>query len=91
MLAVEFTNQFRKDLKLAKKRGENLIDIKIIMELIQQEKPLPQKIRDHSLKGNWNSHRECHINPYWLLIYKIIANEKIVIFVRTGSHADLFE
>lgn len=91
MLNIEYTNQFLKDLKLAKKRGKDLNAIEMIMKLIQERKPLTIKHRDHSLKGNWNHHRECHINPDWLLIYKLIETENVVIFVRTGSHADLFD
>lgn len=91
MLAIEFTTQFRKDLKRAQKRGKALDEIKNIMELISKQKSLPAKTKDHFLKGNWKHHRECHINPDWLLIYKILDQERVVIFVRTGSHADLFE
>jgi mRNA interferase YafQ len=91
MLKLEYTNQFRKDLKFAKKRGKNLKYLEHIISLIQNQKPLPANLRDHFLKGNWNHHRECHVNPDWLLIYKIIASENTVVLVRTGSHADLFE
>ena len=61
------------------------------MELIEYEKPIPRKFRDHLLKGNYVGHRECHIEPDWLFIYKIIEKEKVVIFTRTGSHSDLFQ
>lgn len=90
MLSVEITTQFKRDLKLAKRRNKNLSLIHIIMKDIQTEKLLEKKYRDHPLIGSWHGHRECHIEPDWLLIYKLLTEEKIVIFTRTGSHADLF-
>jgi mRNA interferase YafQ len=61
------------------------------MLLIQEEKIVPQKHRDHQLGGNWTGFRELYINPDWLLIYKLLPKEKTVVFTRTGSHSDLFE
>jgi mRNA interferase YafQ len=61
------------------------------MFLIQQETDIPAKHTDHPLTGNWIGFRELHINPDWLLIYKLIPKEKTVVFTRTGSHSDLFE
>lgn len=90
MLQVEYTNQFKKDIKLIKRRGKNLHLLSTVMQNIEHEKNLSPKLRDHALTGNWNLHRELHIENDWLLIYRLISNEKVVIFVRTGSHADLF-
>lgn len=90
MLQVEYTTKFKRDLKLAKKRNKNLDALREIMKKIEHEEKLSQKFRDHSLTGNWNHHRELHIEPDWLLIYKLIPEERVVIFVRTGTHADLF-
>lgn len=90
MLQVEYTTKFKRDLKLAKKRKKNLASLQQIMKLIEHEKPLNPKHRDHALSNNWQGHRELHIEPDWLLIYKLISKEKVVIFVRTGTHADLF-
>lgn len=91
MLHIERTTQFKRDLKLAKKRRKDLDLLKGIMLLIQQEESIPAKHRDHPLGGNWIGFRELHINPDWLLIYKLVPKDKTVIFTRTGSHADLFE
>ncbi|MGR3317213.1 MAG: type II toxin-antitoxin system YafQ family toxin [Candidatus Anammoxibacter sp.] len=52
--------------------------------------PSPTKTKDHSLTGNWSGHRECHIEPNWLLIYRLYENEKVIEYVRTGSHSALF-
>lgn len=91
MLQVEYTTQFKRDLKLAKKRKKDLSVLQKIMEHIEKEEPLSQKLKDHSLVGNWQGHRELHIEPDWLLIYKLIPRQKVVIFVRTGTHTDLFD
>jgi mRNA interferase YafQ len=60
------------------------------MNQIREEMPLPSKLKDHTLLGNWNEHRELHLEPDWLLIYKINDKSKTVIFVRVGTHSDLF-
>jgi mRNA interferase YafQ len=90
MLNVEYTTKFKKDLKLAKKRNKDLDALRKIMKKIEIEEPLESNLKDHLLIGNWHEHRELHVEPDWLLIYKLIPKEKVVIFVRTGSHADLF-
>jgi len=88
-LEPSYTNQFKKDLKLAQKRNKKIEKLKKIMNQLIDEIPLPDKNRDHVLIGNYVGRRECHIEPDWLLIYKI--EDKSIIFERTGSHSDLFE
>lgn len=90
MLHVEYTNQFRKDLKLSKRRGKKLNLLSVIMKQIEFEEKIDLSRHDHALTGNWRLHRELHIESDWLLIYQLIPCEKTVIFVRTGTHADLF-
>lgn len=87
---VKYTTQFKKDYKLAMKRGLNidLLD-KIIAQLAVGE-PLPEKNRDHALSGNFVGHRECHISPDWLLIYRYEDDVLVLTLSRTGSHSDLF-
>lgn len=89
MLRAVTTNQFEKDVKLAKKRGRDLNRIFHLMQLLLNEETIPAKHRDHSLSGNYANRRECHIEPDWLLIYKL-GNEEII-FERTGTHSDLFK
>ena len=89
MFEVVFTTKFKKDYKIAKKRGKDIKQLQELINLIAAGKPIPDKHRDHVLIGNYANRRECHINPDWLLIYKIIDNQ--VIFERTGSHSDLFK
>ena len=88
MLELEYTNQFKRDLKLSKKRGKDLEKLDPIVKLLLKEKPLPEKHRDHPLSGNYKDHRECHIEPDWLLIY--LQGKTTLILARTGTHADLF-
>lgn len=87
---VKYTAQFKKDYKLAIKRGLkiDLLD-KIITDLANGV-PLPEKNNDHALTGNWAGHRECHILPDWLLIYRIDGDILVLTISRTGTHSDLF-
>ena len=87
---VTLTNLFKKDLKLAKKRGLDLEDLFHVVELLANESPIPDKYRDHSLHGDYVGYRECHILPDWLLIYKKEIDIKILALYRTGTHSDLF-
>lgn len=89
MLTVKYRNAFKKDIKRTKKRGKDLRKLKCITEMIISNKPLPHECQNHLLMGNYSKHHECHIEPDWLLIYKIEATT--VIFERTGSHSDLFK
>ena len=87
---LEFTGQYLKDLKLARKRGLDETKLnEIILKLISGE-VLSEKNKDHALSGNYNGFRECHVTPDWLLIYSLNACVKMVTLVRTGSHSDLF-
>lgn len=72
------------------KRGCKREQMEKVLQLLASEQTLPAKYRDHLLTGNYKNMRECHINPDWLLIYKIEKDLLIVRAVRTGSHSDLF-
>jgi mRNA interferase YafQ len=80
--------QFRRDVKLAQKRGKDMAKLRNIILLLIEGKPLPSRYRDHPLAGEWSHHRDCHIEPDWLLIYKIDGDD--LHLVRTGTHSDLF-
>lgn len=84
------TTKFKKDLKLAKKRGYNLLLLGEVVDLLAEGKPLLEKHKDHVLIGNYVGCRECHITPDWLLVYEISDNELILYLTRTGTHSDLF-
>ncbi len=77
-------------MRTAKKRGKNLQKLERVIEKIVQRLPLEKIYRDHSLIGDWDGHRDLHIEPDWLLIYKLVDEENKVIFTRTGTHSDLF-
>ena len=87
---VKLTTQFKKDLKLCAKRNYKLSLLSEVVKMLQNELSLPEKYRDHELTGNYSGHRECHIRPDWLLIYKIENNNLILTLTRTGTHSDLF-
>jgi mRNA interferase YafQ len=84
-----YTNRFEKDLKLMIKRGSDPESIKSIVRKLIDEIPLERKHRDHLLIGNFKDRRECHIEPDWLLIYRLEGS--MIIFERTGTHTDLFK
>ncbi len=90
MYTVKPTTQFKKDLKLAQKRGYDIGTITAVIKKLAAGEPLPEKNRDHALTGNYKNCRECHIAPDWLLIYEIVETELILYLTRTGTHADLF-
>jgi len=82
------TKRFQKDMALAKKRGKSMAKIGAVIETLANEEPLTEEHRPHSLSGQWKSFYECHIEPDWLLIYRI--GDKTLELARTGSHSDLF-
>lgn len=88
MREPKYTSQFKKDIKLQKKRKKDMEKLKNVMQLLIDEKPLPEELKDHALVGNWKPCRDLHIEPDWVLIYSIDGNE--VCFERTGTHSDLF-
>ena len=90
MYEVVATNRFKKDLKLAIKRGLDISLLDEIVTTLQNGKVLPEKNKDHALTGNYVGCRECHIQPDWLLIYEISNKELILYLTRTGTHSDLF-
>lgn len=89
-LDIVLSNRFKRDLRLARKRGYNLNLLNDIVDLLAEEKPLPERNRDHDLTGDYAGFRECHIQPDWLLIYRVEDEELILFLSRTGTHSDLF-
>jgi mRNA interferase YafQ len=85
---VAQTKQFKKDVKRMRKRGKDLEKVKAVIDLLVAGEPLPPKNRDHKLGGNWIGRRDCHIEPDWILIYKLTEDE--LLLERTGTHSDLF-
>ena len=87
---VKTTTLFKKDFKPAMKRGLNVELLENVIALLAMGEPLPAKNKDHALTGNWVGHRECHILPDWLLVYRIEDDVLVLTLARTGTHSDLF-
>ena len=90
MLTIKYQTLFKKEYKRIVKRGYDIRLLEEVISILAENRPLPQKYRDHSLSGDYSGCRECHITPDWLLIYQIRENELILYLTRTGTHSDLF-
>lgn len=93
MLRPEFTGKFKKDYKLAVKRGCDRGLLEEVISMLVNEHPLPAKYRDHRLQDTrrYKRMRECHIQPDWLLVYQIDRGKLILRLIRTGTHSELFD
>lgn len=91
MLDIQYEKSFKKDFKLMQKRGLDMSLLEKVIEILASEQSLPPQYRDHALYGNYKGYRECHIEPDWLLIYKIYNDVLLLVLSRTGSHSDLFK
>ena len=89
-LSIVWTSQFKKDYKSAMKRRRDIGLLDDIVRRLATGEPLPESNRDHALTGDWLGHRECHVAPDWLLIYRIEADLLVLTLSRTGTHSDLF-
>ena len=89
ILSVVQRKQFKKDYKRMESRGKDINKLDEVVFKLMNREILPEKYRDHALKGEWEGFRECHIEPDWLLIYRIVENELILVLTRTGTHTDL--
>ena len=90
MFNIEYTGRFKRDYKLAIKRGYREILIQDVITLIAKGAALPTKYKPHKLTGNYRDCWECHIQPDWLLIWQINFKTNSLILIRTGTHSDLF-
>ena len=91
MLTIVTTNQFKKDLKSALKQGLDLNELYTVVNVLASEKKLDEKYKDHNLSGKYKGYRECHIEPDWLLIYRVNRKSLELFLFRTGSHSKLFD
>ncbi|MBC5756446.1 MULTISPECIES: type II toxin-antitoxin system YafQ family toxin [Blautia] len=87
---IKNTTQFKKDYKLARRRGLNMDLLKDVVTRLANGEPLDPRHKDHPLSGEWSGHRECHIQPDWLLIYRYENDILVLALTRTGTHSDLF-
>ncbi|MCL2053828.1 MAG: type II toxin-antitoxin system YafQ family toxin [Oscillospiraceae bacterium] len=91
MRTLKYTSQYRKDERCVKRQGKDISKLDKILLLLITGAQLPSEYKDHSLQGNWKHSRELHIEPNWLLIYRLTENKTFVILERTGSHNELFK
>ena len=91
MLKIENTSQFKKDYRRAVKQGRDMTRLREALLLLASQSPLPESMCDHSLEGKYKGHRECHLEPDWLLIYKVDEGRLILIATRLGSHSEIFK
>ncbi len=89
MLIPVRSTQFKRDVRRAEKRGKDLTKLRVLLASLIQREPLAARHLDHPLRGIWKGYREAHIEPDWLLIYRVQGAE--LHLVRTGSHSDLFK
>ena len=87
---VIWSTKFKKDYKLAMKRGLDIDLLDTAITILAETGTLPKEYLDHSLSGNYKGFRECHIQPDWLLIYKIVEDKLALALTRTGTHSDVF-
>lgn len=90
MFRLEFTHQYLKDIKLARKRNFDESKLNAIILLLLKGEKLPSKNKNHKLSGKYKNLYECHITPDWLLIYSKKESVKLITLIRTGTHSDLF-
>jgi mRNA interferase YafQ len=89
VLTSVLSTQFRRDVKRVEKRGKDMGKLRTVLVLLLNETELPRPLRDHPLQGDWKGYRELHIEPDWLIIYRVAGYE--LHLARTGSHSDLFD
>jgi len=87
-LIIRQSTKFRRDIKRLQRQRKDSSRLKIVIKALIDQEPLDAQYRDHVLVGNWKGFRECHIQPDWLLIYRVEDEE--LQLTRTGSHAELF-
>jgi mRNA interferase YafQ len=89
VLTPVVSGRFKKDVKRAKKRGKDMSKLTTVLSLLIERRPLPSGYKDHPLKGDWKGFRDLHIEPDWLLLYRVEGTE--LQLARTGTHTDLFD
>ena len=88
MREIVQSTAFRKDVKRTDKRGKNMAKLRAVILLLVEDAPLAPRYRDHPLKGEWFGYRDLHVEPDWVLIYRLTETE--LMLARTGTHSDLF-
>ena len=87
---IRWSSQFKKDYRKMRRQGKDMSKLDAVIVKLATREDLPLPLHDHPLSNNWESHRECHIAPDWLLIYHIAEDVLVLELTRTGSHSDIF-
>lgn len=87
---VKYTSRFKKDYKRLKKRGWNIDKLLDVIDILKEGRELPPEYKDHPLHGDYEGHRDCHIEPDWILIYFKSESTLVLSMTRTGTHSDVF-
>lgn len=90
-LTIKQTAKFKQGLKLARRQHRNLDELRNVISKLQAREALPAKNRDHQLQGRLRMYRECHVAPDWLLVYRIVEDELVLVLANLGTHAELFK
>ena len=91
MLEIRYLKSFKKDFKRAQKRGCDMSKLAEVIRMLSSQEPLPSRLHDHALRGKeFKGCRECHIEPDWLLVYRVVDSELVLELLYTGTHSDLF-
>ncbi|OGR07511.1 MAG: hypothetical protein A2511_12275 [Deltaproteobacteria bacterium RIFOXYD12_FULL_50_9] len=88
MRSIRYSTKFKKNLELMIRRGKDVETIKVVIAALAEGRMLDRKYKDHALTGNFVGFRDCHIEPDWILIYRI--EDEILYLEKTGTHSDLF-
>lgn len=86
MRTFDYSKRFKRDYKLCQKQGKDMSKLHTILRILASGEPIPAQYRDHALKNNWAEHRDLHIEPDWILIYKIQGDE-MVLLAATETHS----
>ena len=90
MYTIKYTTRMRTDIQRVQRRGKDIKKLFAVLEMLKTGDPLPEKYRDHQLKGDLEDLRECHIENNWLLVYRIDEGELVLLATATGTHANIF-
>lgn len=90
MRELKYSARFKRDYKLCKKRGRDMQKMQNILSILVLGEAIPERYKDHPLKSNWKGYRDIHIEPDWILIYKLEEDE-VILLAATGTHSDILE
>lgn len=88
--SIKTYRQYERDVKLALRRGLNIMQLLTVVDMLRKGDPLPDKYHNHMLHGDYKGYWECHISPDWLLLYEKDTEIRIISLYRTGTHSDIF-